>query len=144
MLTGNESINQKIKHILSENNYSVLEFSKLLNVSTKTAYNYLDGKTKIDAEKLFMICEKFEVSLSFFFDDQMIKDLRGKIETLEFVIKNLFIEKWSKEGKQNPPESIYDFPEFKAQQTMYTLLKDPNYSQELEKLMKAKKKTKEG
>jgi len=96
-------------------------------------------KTKIDAEKLFMICEKLEVSLSFFFDDQMIKDLKEKIETLEFIIKNLFIEKWSLEGKHTPPESIYDFPEFKAQLTMYRLLKDPKYSEELEKLMKAKK-----
>ena len=132
--------NQTLKALFEEKLFSVADLAKTLDVTRQMVYNYLEGKTPLDLSKIFKICEEYPVPISFFVEDEEIFTLKERNSQLEYIVKNLLLEKWSKEKKTNPPDSIYDFPEVQAQLTMYRLSKDPLYGIELEKALKRKGK----
>lgn len=88
----------KIKALITEKKITNIELSKNIGKSTKSLYNYLENKTVIDVETLQKIADVFEVSIGYFFNEE-IDTNKSKIELLKQ--ENEFLKKRNKEILQH-------------------------------------------
>jgi len=65
-----KTISLKIKKLSDDKNIPIKELAGAIGKSPRSIYNYIDQKTVIDIETLKKIASFFEVSVSYFFNEQ--------------------------------------------------------------------------
>lgn len=122
-------IKDKIKQLLDDKNITVSELAKVLNRTKGSVYGYMRGETPIDLDGLLLICEKYEVPISYFIKDDEKKELlteidklKQQIDRLEYYLIKLVFETIDHSKREIPmPDDIYDFPQIRNLSKQYDL-----------------------
>lgn len=127
-------VEEKLKNLIDDKNITIKELAKLIGKTRNTVYSYLRGDSSIDVNSLMMICEEYEIPISYFLKDdekkslfREIEKLKDEIDRLEFYLSGIILEQIDHSKREIPlPSSIYEYPQIVALQKKYNLYKQIN------------------